>query len=100
MIAEYAGADALARLRALAVPTITGGISISRGLEEHASFAWQGALQARDAVAHLRTVLALEHVAARRALDATVTDDAEIGPDVARAEAELPRLARAAREAG
>jgi len=100
MIAEYVGADALARLRALAVPTTTGGISISRGLEEHASFAWQGALQARDAVAHLRTLLALEHVAARRALDGTVADDAEIAGDVARAEAELPALARAARDAG
>jgi histidine ammonia-lyase len=100
MIAEYVGADALARLRALAVPTTTGGISISRGLEEHASFAWQGAQQARDAVGHLRTLLALEHVAARRALDATAADDAEIAEDVARAEAELPRLARAARDAG
>jgi histidine ammonia-lyase len=100
MIAEYVGADALARLRALAVPTTTGGISISRGLEEHASFAWQGAQQARDAVGHLRTLLALEHVAARRALDATAADDAEIADDVARAEAELPRLARAARDAG
>ena len=100
MIAEYVGADALARLRALAVPTTTGGISISRGLEEHASFAWQGAQQARDAVGHLRSLLALEHVAARRALDATAGDDAVIASDVAAAEAELPRLARAAREAG
>ena len=99
MIAEYVGADALARLRALAVPTTTGGISISRGLEEHASFAWQGAQQGRDAVGHLRTLLALEHVAARRALDATAGDDAEIAGDVARAEAELPRLAEAARQA-
>ena len=83
MIAEYVGADALARLRALAVPTTTGGISISRGLEEHASFAWQGAQQARDAVGHLRSLLALEHVAARRALDATAGDDAVIAGDVA-----------------
>jgi histidine ammonia-lyase len=100
MIAEYVGADALARLRALAVPTTTGGISISRGLEEHASFAWQGALQAREAVAHLRTLLALEHLAARRALQGSAADDAEIAGDVARAEAELPGLARAARDAG
>jgi histidine ammonia-lyase len=100
MIAEYVGADALARLRALAVPTSTGGVSISRGLEEHASFAWQGAQQARTAVAHLRTLLALEHVAARRALDRTAAEDAEIAGDVARAEAELPRLAQAARDAG
>ncbi len=100
MIAEYVGADALARLRALAVPTTTGGVSISRGLEEHASFAWQGAQQAREAVGHLRTLLALEHVAARRALDGSVADDAEIAADVERAEAELPGLAQAARDAG
>ena len=100
MIAEYVGADAFARLRSLAVPTSTGGISISRGLEEHASFAWQGALQARDAVGHLRTLLALEHLAARRALDGAPPDDAEIAADVGAAEAELPRLARAARDAG
>jgi histidine ammonia-lyase len=99
MIAEYVGADALARLRALAVPTSTGGVSISRGLEEHASFAWQGAQQARAAVAHLRTLLALEHIAARRALDGAAADDAEIAGDVARAEAALPQLAEAARRA-
>ena len=99
MIAEYVGADALARLRALAVPTTTGGISISRGLEEHASFAWQGAQQARAAVGHLRTLLALELVAATRALEGAPGDDAEIAADVARAEAELPRLAEAARRA-
>ena len=77
-----------------------GTVAISRGLEEHASFAWQAALQTRDAVRHLRTVLALEHVAARRALDATAGDDAVIAGDVAAAEAVLPRLARAARDAG
>ena len=59
----------------------------------------QAALRDRY-VAHLRTLLALEHVAARRALDGTGADDAEIAGDVARAEAELPALARAARDAG
>jgi len=38
--------------------------------------------------------------AARRALDGTAPDDAEIAADVGAAEAELPRLARAARDAG
>jgi histidine ammonia-lyase len=68
LIAEYLAADALARLRADAAPAVIGSVTISRGLEEHTSFAWQGARQARAAVGHLRTVLALEWVAAERAL--------------------------------
>ena len=68
LIAEYLAADALARLRADAAPVVLGSVAISRGLEEHASFAWQAAGQARHAVLHLRTVLALEWVAAERAL--------------------------------
>ena len=115
LIAEYLAADALARLRADAAPVVVGTIAISRGLEEHASFAWQAAGQARHAVLHLRTVLALEWVAAERALRmkeashsgvlgplralATGFDpevrDRPIGPDVAVASAALPALARA-----
>jgi histidine ammonia-lyase len=68
LIAEYLAADALARLRADAAPAVLGSVSLSRGLEEHASFAWQSALLARRAVAHLRAVLALEWIAAERAL--------------------------------
>ena len=68
LIAEYLAADALARLRADAAPAVLGSVSVSRGLEEHASFAWQSALLARRATAHLRAVLALEWIAAERAL--------------------------------
>jgi histidine ammonia-lyase len=68
LIAEYLAADALARLRADAAPAVLGGVRISRGVEEHASFAWQGAHQARRATGHVRAVLALEWVAAERAL--------------------------------
>jgi histidine ammonia-lyase len=119
LIAEYLAADALARLRAVAAPVVLGTIAISRGLEEHASFAWQAAGQARHAVLHLRTVLALEWVAAERALRmreashsgvlgslrelATGFDsevrDRPIGPDAALAEAALPAVARAVRGA-
>jgi histidine ammonia-lyase len=119
LIAEYLAADALARLRADASPVVLGTVAISRGLEEHASFAWQAAGQARHAVLHLRTVLALEWVAAERALRmkeaphsgvlgplrelATGFDpevrDRPIGPDVALASAALPAVARAVREA-
>jgi histidine ammonia-lyase len=117
LIAEYLAADALARLRSDAAPVVLGTVAISRGLEEHASFAWQAAGQARQAVRHLRSVLALEWVAAERALrmkgapDGGVLgpiralasgfdprlDDRPIGADVALADAALPALARAVR---
>ena len=119
LIAEYLAADALARLRGEAAPVVLGSIAISRGLEEHASFAWQAAGQARRAVLHLRTVLALEWVAAERALrmkgapvdgvlgpirslatgfDAQL-EDRPMGPDAALAHAALPALARSVRAA-
>ena len=68
LIAEYLAADALGRLRAEAMPAVLGAASISRGLEEHASFAWQAAWQTRRAADQLRTVLALEWIVAERAL--------------------------------
>jgi histidine ammonia-lyase len=98
---------------------VLGTAAISRGLEEHASFAWQAAGRARHAVLHLRTVLALEWVAAERALrmkgapaegvvgplralatgfDARL-EDRPMGPDAALAEAALPALARSVRAA-
>jgi histidine ammonia-lyase len=117
MIAEYLAGDALARLRTGATPAVLGSVSISRGLEEHASFAWQSAGHARRAVPLLRTVLALEWVAAERALrlrgvpvagplaparelarafDAR-TEDRPLGGDAALAEAALPSLAELVR---
>jgi histidine ammonia-lyase len=117
LIAEYLAADALARLRADAAPVVLGTVAISRGLEEHASFAWQAARQARHAVLHLRSVLALEWVVAERALRMKGTpdggvlgsiralaaafdpqlEDRPLGADVALAEAAVPALARAVR---
>jgi histidine ammonia-lyase len=47
---------------------VLGNVSLSRGVEEHASFAWQAAGQARRAVGHLRAVLALEWLATERTL--------------------------------
>jgi histidine ammonia-lyase len=119
MIAEYLSADALARLRTGATPAVLGSVSISRGLEEHASFAWQSAGHARRVVPLVRTVLALEWVAAERALrmrgvpaagplararelasgfDAQL-EDRPLGGDAALAEAALPSLAELVREA-
>jgi histidine ammonia-lyase len=117
MIAEYLAGDALARLRTGATPAVLGSVSISRGLEEHASFAWQSAGHARRVVPLLRTVLALEWVAAERALrlrgvpatgvlaparelasgfDSRM-DDRPLGGDAALAEAALPSLAELVR---
>ena len=78
LIAEYVAADALARLRTDAAPSVLGSATLSRGLEEHASFAWQAAGQARRSVDHLRIVLALEWIAAERAL--RMKDSAAGGP--------------------
>jgi histidine ammonia-lyase len=119
LIAEYLAADALARLRADAAPVVLGTVAISRGLEEHASFAWQASRQARRAVLHLRGLLTLEWVVAERALRMKGTppgrvlgpiralasgfdqrlEDRPIGADAALAEAALPALARAVRAA-
>jgi histidine ammonia-lyase len=119
LIAEYAATDALARLRADATPTVLGAAVVSRGVEEHASFAWHGAWQAQRAATRLRTLLALEWVAAERALrmkqqrtppvldraralGAAFDDrreDRVIGHDIAQAEAALTGLARAMRAA-
>ncbi|HEX5618445.1 MAG TPA: aromatic amino acid ammonia-lyase [Solirubrobacteraceae bacterium] len=117
MIAEYVAGDALARLRTGATPAVLGSVSISRGLEEHASFAWQSAGHARRTVGLLRTVIALEWVAAERALRMRAVpatgvlagaralardfdgrlEDRPLGGDVALAEAALPSLAELVR---
>ena len=118
MIAEYLAGDALARLRTGATPAVLGSVSISRGLEEHASFAWQSAGHARRAVGLVRTVLGLEWLAAERALRMRGVpaegvlaparalaagfddrlEDRPLGEDGARAAAALPALAELVRE--
>jgi histidine ammonia-lyase len=103
LIAEYVAADALSRLRAEAAPVVLGTAVVSRGLEEHASFAWQGALQTRRAVDHVRTVLALEHLTAERALamkaGEPAPEDRPLGEDAERAAADLPVLSDRVRRA-
>ena len=118
MIAEYLVGDALARLRTAATPAVLGSVSISRGLEEHASFAWQSAGHARRVVGLLRTVIGLEWIAAERALRMRGAptegvlaparelasgfderlEDRPLGEDAARAAAALPALAELVRE--
>ena len=68
MIGEYVVQDALAELRPGTLPSSSATVSISLGVEEHASFATQGA-RALGRVADLAPlVLGMEAVAAVRAL--------------------------------
>ncbi|WP_214411813.1 aromatic amino acid lyase [Sphaerisporangium fuscum] len=68
MILEYSANSALARLRNAAHPAALGHAVLSRGVEEHASFASQSAVQTVQAAAAYRLVLACELVSAVRAL--------------------------------
>ncbi len=68
MIVEYSAASALAELRALATPAGIQVVTLSRGVEEDASFATLAARQALEAVSRYRAVLAAELVAALRCL--------------------------------
>ncbi|MBB5158525.1 aromatic amino acid ammonia-lyase [Saccharopolyspora phatthalungensis] len=67
MMLEYGVGSALAELRAAAFPATLGHIVLSRGAEEHASFASQAAKQIQRAEEAYRLVLACELVAAVRA---------------------------------
>lgn len=68
MISEYVVQDVLAGLRVAATPVSGSSVSISLGMEEHASFATQGARLLRDIAAAAPTIIAIEAVAAVRAL--------------------------------
>ena len=68
MIAEYVAQDVLSILRTAATPVNGPGINVSLGLEEHAGFATQGARLLRQFAAEAPVVVALEAVAAVRAL--------------------------------
>jgi histidine ammonia-lyase len=68
MIAEFAAQSAVAELHGYAQPVTLGNAVISRGVEDHASFASTGARRLLDSVEPLRLVLACELVAAVRAI--------------------------------
>ena len=114
MISEYVAQDLLTEIRVGMQPTAAGTLTISLGLEEHASFATQGARSLRTMTQLAPTLLAAELVAAVRALrlapgrltggtareafdlaakalDAS-TDDRPLGDDLARAADVLPQL--------
>ncbi|MGF7238868.1 MAG: aromatic amino acid lyase [Frankia sp.] len=68
MILKYVVASALAEMRTLASPASLQSVTLSRGVEEDASFASLAASQAAQTAIRLRTVLAGELVAAVRCL--------------------------------
>ncbi len=68
MICEYVAQDALAQARTLATTTTGASLSISLNLEEHASFATQGSRQFGAMESPFHLVIALEALAATRAL--------------------------------
>jgi histidine ammonia-lyase len=114
MIVEYVAASALAELRALAQPVALHTVTLSRGVEEGASFASIAATHALSAIASYRTMLAAELVLAMRCIrmrtatpPPTLTDafgmcavlsaevaDRELTADIATAEALLTELAQ------
>ncbi len=68
MIVEYVAASAIAELRAAAQPASLGTVVLSRGAEDDASFASQGAVQVERAASAYRVLLASELVGAARLL--------------------------------
>ena len=68
MMLEYTAAAALGEIRNAAHPASPGTIALSRGAEEDASFASQGAVQLERSIAAYRTVLACQLLAASRLL--------------------------------
>jgi histidine ammonia-lyase len=67
MVVEYVAASALGSLRGLATPAGLQSVTLSRGVEEDASFASLAAVHALDASPTYRTLVACELVAAVRA---------------------------------
>ncbi|GAA2524744.1 aromatic amino acid lyase [Winogradskya humida] len=118
MISEYVVQDLLTEIRVGMQPVAAGTLTISLGLEEHASFATQGARSLRRMSHYAPTLLAAELVAAVRALrmaPGRLTDgpvrrafeiaaasldpsfeDRPLGTDLERAAALLPELAAVA----
>lgn len=66
MMVEYVAAGAIAEIRAAAQPASVGTLVLSRGAEEDATFASQGALQLERSVAAYRVLLACEFVGTLR----------------------------------
>jgi histidine ammonia-lyase len=75
MMVEYVAAGAIAEIRNAAQPASIGTLVLSRGSEEDATFASQGALQLERSVAAYRVLLSCELVGAVRLLRQRRLDD-------------------------
>jgi histidine ammonia-lyase len=69
MIAQYTQAGIVSELKRLAVPASVDSIPTSAMQEDHVSMGWSAGLKLRRALAGLTQVLAIELLAAARALD-------------------------------
>lgn len=116
LLLEYVTHDVLAEIQHAAAPVTTGTAVISRGLEDHASFAAQAARYTEELTGLVPTALACELVAAVRALRMApdrlasgpareayeraaavlpeAMEDRPLGEDIAAAVAVLPELAQ------
>jgi histidine ammonia-lyase len=68
MVLEYTAAAALGAVRAAAIPAATQTAGLSRGIEQDATYAPLAADQLADALAAMRVLVAVELVAATRAV--------------------------------
>jgi histidine ammonia-lyase len=68
MIAHYTQAGLVSEMKRLAAPASVDSIPTSAMQEDHVSMGWHAARKLRKSIAALRTVLAIELVAATRAL--------------------------------
>ncbi|MEI7778722.1 MAG: histidine ammonia-lyase [Actinomycetes bacterium] len=69
MIAQYTQAALVSEMKRLAVPASVDSIPSSAMQEDHVSMGWSAARKLRTSIDNLRRVLAVELVAAARALD-------------------------------
>jgi histidine ammonia-lyase len=69
MIAQYTQAAIVSDLKRLAVPASADSIPSSAMQEDHVSMGWSAARKLRQAIAGLTEVIAIELLAAARALD-------------------------------
>src|SRR4030081_672132 len=75
MMVEYVAAGAIAEIRSSAQPASAGTLVLSRGAEEDATFASQGAQQLERSIAAYRVLLCCELVGAVRLLRQRGLDD-------------------------
>jgi histidine ammonia-lyase len=85
MIAHYSQAAMVAENRRLAVPAAVDSLPTSAMQEDHVSMGWGAARKLRNAIANLQRIVAIELIAAARALELRAPLRPAAGTDAARA---------------